>query len=40
MPLPSGSRYFSVPQDCGGGRDTPDDNLRALVATAREYGRY
>ena len=35
----AGGRFIlSTGDQCG--RDTPDENLRAMVATAREYGRY
>lgn len=33
-----GGFILSTGDQCG--RDTPDDNLRALIETAREYGRY
>jgi uroporphyrinogen decarboxylase len=34
-----GGRFIlSTGDQCG--RDTPDENLHAMVATAREYGRY
>jgi uroporphyrinogen decarboxylase len=34
-----GGRFIlSTGDQCG--RDTPDENLRAMVETAREYGRY
>jgi len=34
-----GGRFIlSTGDQCG--RDTPDDNLLAMIATAREYGRY
>ncbi|MFH1568554.1 MAG: uroporphyrinogen decarboxylase family protein, partial [Gemmatimonadota bacterium] len=35
----AGGRYIlSTGDQCG--RDTPDENLRAMVETARTYGRY
>jgi len=35
----AGGRFIlSTGDQCG--RDTPDENIRAMVATAREYGRY
>jgi uroporphyrinogen decarboxylase len=33
-----GGFVLSTGDQCG--RDTPDDNIRAMVATARDYGRY
>jgi uroporphyrinogen-III decarboxylase len=35
---PGGGFVLSTGDQCG--RDTPDENLRAMVDTAREYGRY
>ena len=35
---PGGRFILSTGDQCG--RDTPDDNLRAMIDTAREYGRY
>ena len=35
----AGGRFIlSTGDQCG--RDTPDDNIRAMVETARSYGRY
>ena len=34
-----GGRFIlSTGDQCG--RDTPDENLRAMIETARDYGRY